>query len=271
MANRTRTRNGAKQRGGDPAKSKDAPPARISATRDGGVAGVNRRERKEEARRQREALLRKQARRRAYRVGMIAGAAVLALVLVLVFTVFKKSSHQVLPQNQLPGLIRSADTRLWETPNTTDLDKRVVDLGLPSLGAEQLAFHIHQELEIFVNGQRVTVPAHIGIASAADLAVIHVHATDGVIHVESPVQRTFTLGQFFGVWGVYFDRTTIGGFHAGNGKSLRVYVNGKPYSGDPTKLALTNHEVIVVTFGTAAQVPNPIPKTFDFANSTAGG
>jgi len=34
---------------------------------------------------------------------------------------------------------------------------------------------------------------------------------------------------------------------------------------------MTNHEIIVVTFGTPQELPTPIPSTFDFASSTAGG
>ncbi len=268
MANKARTRNGARSASADAStKTKGAPPARISATKDGGVAGVNRRERKEEARRQREALLRKQARRRVYRIATIAGAAILALVLVLVFAVFKKSTPpSSFDQSKLPGLIKTTTTRLWEVPNTQDLDQRVNDMGLPGLGTEQLVFHIHQKLFIYVGGTAVTVPQGIGIASPADLAVIHTHTPDGVIHVESPDQRDYTLGQFFGVWGLNFTPTSIGGYRDGNGKTLRVYVNGKLVNGDPSKIVLKSHEVIVVTFGTAAQLPNPIPSTYKFPN-----
>ncbi len=30
---------------------------------------------------------------------------------------------------------------------------------------------------------------------------LHTHTEDGIIHIESPVQRTFTLGHFFAIWG----------------------------------------------------------------------
>jgi hypothetical protein len=62
--------------------------------------------------------------------------------------------------------------------------------------------HIHQHLDIYVDGRKVPVPALIGIDPAAGFAPLHVHDTSGVIHVESPTVRSYTLGEFFAVWGV---------------------------------------------------------------------
>lgn len=280
MANRTKNsapgsnagQKGTKGRG---ASTAEAPP-RISATKDGGVAGVNRKERKEEARRQREALMRKRARRRAVRIGTIAGVAVLVLVLIVGVVVFNNGKPKaVVPQSKLPGLITTTDTRQWNTPNTQDLAQRLSDMNLPPLGPEVVTSHIHEHLDLFVDGKQVPVPAYIGIdQSSNNLSEIHVHGTDGVIHVESPKPRNFTLGNFFGVWGLSFTKDGIGGYTDGNGKALRVYVNGTQYTGDPTKMVLKPHQVIVVTFGSESEIPNPIPqswKTFDWAKSSAGG
>ena len=88
---------------------------------------------------------------------------------------------------------------------------------------------------------------------------------DGMtIHVESGVQRDYRLGDFFGVWGLRFTPTCIGGYCNGGGKTLRVYANGTLVTGDPRNVVLKAHEEIVVTFGTAAELPNPIPSSFAF-------
>src|SRR5207244_1694309 len=109
---------------------------------------------------------------------------------------------------------------------TAQLDARIGLLGLPSLAPqESLAFHIHQHLDIFVHGKQETVPALVGITAAGEFAVLHTHDTSGVMHVESPVQRTFTLGDFFNVWGLYFTQSCVGTYCAGSGSVLRVYVN----------------------------------------------
>jgi hypothetical protein len=279
MANRTRNgttgRSAAQKTQSKGTITPDAPP-KISATKDGGVAGANRRERKEEARRQREALLRKRARRRAVRIGTIAAVTILVVGLIVGIVIYRDSKPKaIVPQSQFPGLITTTDTRQWNTPNTQDMAARLKDMDMPPLGPENVTSHIHQELQILINGQQVPVPAFIGIdQTTQEFSEIHVHATDGVIHVESPTPRDFTLGNFFGVWGLNFTPTAIGGYSNGDGKELRVFVNGTQYTGDPTKMVLKAHQVIVVTFGTQAQIPSPTPKSwtqFDWANSTAGG
>ena len=75
--------------------------------------------------------------------------------------------------------------------------------------------------------------------------------------------RTYTLGDFFAVWGVRLTPTCLGGYCAG-GRRLRVYVNGRPYQGDPTGLVLAAHQELVVTFGTAGQLPSPVPSSYPF-------
>jgi hypothetical protein len=69
-------------------------------------------------------------------------------------------------------------------------------------------FHIHPELEIFVNGAKQEVPANIGITFSC-MHPLHTHDTAGTIHVESPEERDFTLADFFAVWERPFSRTEL--------------------------------------------------------------
>ena len=87
--------------------------------------------------------------------------------------------------------------------------------GISCQTSEQTVFHIHAHLTIFVNGAARQVPAGIGIPGAQATQSpqgpfietgtcfywLHTHASDGIIHIESPVQRTYTLGNFFDIWG----------------------------------------------------------------------
>jgi hypothetical protein len=146
-----------------------------------------------------------------------------------------------------------------------ELGPRLDALGLPALPAEGTVLHIHQHLDMFVNGKRVTVPAGIGIDPNQEfISPLHTHDPSGVLHVESPTQKTFTLGQFFGVWGVPLDSTRLGGLKAGAGKELRAWVNGKPASGDPGAIELASHQELVVAYGTPAQMPKSVPSTYGF-------
>jgi hypothetical protein len=51
------------------------------------------------------------------------------------------------------------------------------------------------------------------------------------------------------------------------GKRLWVYVDGKPLHGDPTALTLASHQELVIAFGTASQLPSPIPSAYRFPPS----
>ncbi len=150
--------------------------------------------------------------------------------------------------------------------NTAGLRARLDALALPALAQEGTALHIHQHLDLSVDGRRVTVPAGIGIdESQGFISPLHTHDESGVIHVESPDVRTFTLGQFFAVWGLRLTPRCVGGYCATGSKSLRVFVDGKRFSGDPRVLPLAEHEEILVAYGTRAQLPRPIPARFEFA------
>jgi len=149
--------------------------------------------------------------------------------------------------------------------DATDLRGRLEADGLQVLTAEGQVQHTHQHLDLFVDGQAVTIPAGIGIDQAAGIiSPIHTHDATGIIHVESPVVRDFTLGELFDVWGVRFDGHCIGGVCDGNGSTLSVFRNGQPVTGDARSLVLAAHDEIVVAIGTAAQLPSPIPSTFGF-------
>jgi hypothetical protein len=111
----------------------------------------------------------------------------------------------------------------------------------------------------------VTVPALIGIdARPVFFSPLHTHDATGVVHVESPVVKTFTLGHFFAVWGVRFTPRCLGGYCARGADRIRVYSDGEVVKGDPRALALREHEEIVVAYGTRAQLPKPVPSSYPF-------
>jgi hypothetical protein len=64
--------------------------------------------------------------------------------------------------------------------------------------------------------------------------------------------------------GVRFTPSCLGGYCAARGRQLRVYVNGRPYQGDPTAQARAPHQELAVAFGTAAQLPAPIQSSYRF-------
>lgn len=149
-------------------------------------------------------------------------------------------------------------------PEINNLRGRLTAINLPALRAEGEALHIHQHLDVFVNGKPVTVPAGIGInMNARFISQLHTHDVSGVIHVESDQVRDFTLGQFFDVWGVRFTKDCIGGYCTKGNDKLRVFSDGKPVTGDPRNLALSSHQIIAIVYGPLESTPT-IRTTYQF-------
>jgi hypothetical protein len=216
--------------------------------------------RRREAARARQADRRRRARRR--RLGIAAVLALLAGIGALAVSVAHLDRQPATGPGALAGL--QTGPAPWGA-DTAGLAERLQAIGVPPLSPmEGTAVHIHQHLDLYVDGRKVPVPAGIGIDPAVGYAPLHTHDASGVIHVESPTARSYTLGELFAVWGVRFTSTCLGGYCAEGGRRLRVYVDGRAYQGDPTDLTLAPHQELVVAFGTAAQLPSPVPSTYRF-------
>jgi hypothetical protein len=74
---------------------------------------------------------------------------------------------------------------------------------------EHFKTHIHAHLDIFINGEAYPVPSNIGIIPNQCIYWLHTHDDTGVIHIESPEDRTFTLGEFFDIWGEKLSNSQI--------------------------------------------------------------
>jgi hypothetical protein len=137
--------------------------------------------------------------------------------------------------------------------------------GISCQTSEQTLFHIHAHLTVFVNGSPRQVPAGIGIPGARAqntpagpfidggtcLYWLHTHSGDGVIHIESPVKRTYTLGEFFDEWGQPLGPGQVG---PAKGKVTVIY-NKQVYHGDPRGVPLTAHAQIQLEVGTPLIAP----------------
>lgn len=194
------------------------------------------------------------------------------LILLVVIAVFvgvrdsKGTGTTIGTATTTPGVVPGLRTTTapWAI-DTAGLRQRLSAIGLHALTEEGTALHIHQHLDIFIDGAAVPVPAGIGINEGERfITEIHTHDTSGIIHVESPTVERFTLGEFFDVWGVRFSSDCIGGYCADQSKSLRVYVNGKRYQGDPREIHLDDHEEIAIVFGTPQENPAILPMTYSF-------
>jgi len=228
-----------------------------------------KKERREEARRERERILKRQARRKQLRTLSLIGVAVVVAAVVVVLVVVKPGSSPA-PDKKASGPLPGLQTGPppWP-PELTELRQRLRMIGLPASPSMSANLHHHDLLQIFVHGKSVEVPRSVGInPTAGFLTSLHTHDSSGIIHVESPTFRDFNLGEFFDVWGVKLTSTCIGGLCNNGQNQLKAFIDGKPFTGDPRSIPLTQHEDIVLTYGTEKELPKPIPSHYSGSIST---
>jgi hypothetical protein len=150
--------------------------------------------------------------------------------------------------------------------STATVGQKIDGIGCST--SEQTLFHIHTHLTIFVNGSPRQVPAAIGIPGAQAQTTpqgqfissgncfywLHTHAADGIIHVESPIHRTYTLGNFFDEWGQPLGPDRVG---PATGRVIALY-NGQRYLGNPRDIPLNKHAQIQLEVGKPLVAPESI-------------
>ncbi|HET8977179.1 MAG TPA: hypothetical protein VFN87_03415 [Solirubrobacteraceae bacterium] len=131
--------------------------------------------------------------------------------------------------------------------------------GISCASTEQLAYHIHAHLAVFDNGTPRAVPGGIGIpgstmqqtnqgpeaAGGQCIYWLHTHTNDGIIHIESPTKRIYTLGDFFDIWRQPLSSTRIASLHG----TVRALVNGKQWTKSPRAIPLIPHADIQLEIG----------------------
>lgn len=152
-------------------------------------------------------------------------------------------------------------------PASTAVNGQMVD-GIGCDSSEQLVYHVHTHLCIYVNGVLRPLPAGIGIVSPVAENTpfgpfyeatqcyywLHVHAADGIIHIESPSLRVYTLGEFFDIW-----RQPLGPRRVGSETGpLTVWVNGRRFWGNPRAIELGSHEDVQIDVGRPVVPPSRV-------------
>lgn len=106
-----------------------------------------------------------------------------------------------------------------------------------NMSMNPIIMHLHPQLSILVNGTLFSVPAQIGIdpslwkdhsldkfgmqsmpeMNMSVMAPLHTHDDSGIVHVESTINKNYTLGEFLNIWGLDLE-----------GKTVKMTMNGKP-------------------------------------------
>lgn len=210
-----------------------------------------RREQREERRLKREAELRAAQRRRR----LLIGGAVALVVIIAGIAFF--SLRGVLANG---GQSNASSTPASSVDPTATAIASMPAVGLSSIqcnSMEQLTYHVHAHVSIYINGQPATIPANVGIDQTQGCFYwLHTHDTTGVIHIEAPGPSNFVLGTFFDLWKQKFSQL---GYpqQLNQAGGWKVYVNGKLYNGDFRNVSLISHTLITLAYNS----PNVKPDT----------
>jgi hypothetical protein len=176
---------------------------------------------------------------------LIAGGVALVLVTVAVFAFV-------------------AFTRFHVTP----VNVRASASAVPCDGLEHTQVHYHAAIQILNQGQAVTIPTAVGRTSHC-YYWLHMHTGEpGIIHVESPSAREFTLGDFFRVWAAWsggperLDSRHVSSLTLSEAEKLVVFIapdGGAPraFAGDPASIVLKEREVVTLEISPPAVSPPP--------------
>lgn len=85
--------------------------------------------------------------------------------------------------------------------------------------------HWHPELTIIIDGEKILIPAGIGLTGVHK--PLHTHEPNGTIHVENqyPTKKNMRLGYFFEIWEKEFSNECIFTYCTNTG-TLHMTVNG---------------------------------------------
>ena len=134
--------------------------------------------------------------------------------------------------------------------------------GIEGSSHEMLKTHLHAHLAIYYKGERIALPRGIGILpplkvnhgfveGGKGFYWLHTHDASGIIHVESPDDRVYTLGNFFNVWGQPLTESNVAGLKG----TMRIYLNGQMQFGKARDLPLKAHDQITLVVGAPAVAP----------------
>jgi hypothetical protein len=168
------------------------------------------------------------------------------------------------------------------SPNSTVTGHEVDGITCRPTMNQGVNYHVHVHVDIFVNGVQERIPAGAGIdqprlteqqpggefvdnGSRSCLYWLHVHANDGIIHVEALHQQNFILGQFFDIWGQPLSSTQVGPAQG----QVTALVNGKVWTGDPRNIPLASQSVIQLDVGTPVVAFRPMAFTVTGSCSTS--
>jgi hypothetical protein len=177
-------------------------------------------------------------------------------------TIATPTSKAYIGPNGLP-----METGAFLAPATTTRLGAIVN-GIQCEPFAQKAYTSYAHLQVYVDGRSRALPGGIGIVDENPIPTqhglfygsltcmywLHTRAADGLVEVESPTARRFTLGDLFAVWNQTLGRRRVASAHG----RVTALVNGRRWRGNPATIPLAEHEAIQLDVGTPKPAAQPV-------------
>jgi hypothetical protein len=164
------------------------------------------------------------------------------------------------------------ETGAFLAPATTTRLGAIVR-GIQCQPMAQLAYTSYAHLQIYIDGRPRALPGGIGLVDENPIPTrhglfygahtcmywLHTRAADGLVEVQSPIARHYTLGDLFAVWDQPLSRTRVAGLRG----HVTATVNGRHWPQNPQLIPLDEHESIELAVGS----PEPPAGTFDWVGT----
>lgn len=199
----------------------------------------------------------KQPSRGSSKTALYAGIATVAVIVAVVAVLFFSLGGNA----QSSGPARATATAVAEMTPVAGVAYGPVKCNY-SMSTTPGFYHVHAHLTILDGGKNVPISSNIGFDLNHDcLTWVHTHNPSyGVIHIESPYRIVPTLGDFFDIWNQPLNSKQVASAKVKPGQHIKVFVDEKPYSGDPRNIKLVAHKDIEFEVGP----PFVPPKKFNY-------
>src|SRR2546423_418746 len=202
--------------------------------------------RRAQVRAQRAAALRakqqREERRRTFIRWAVIGAALATVAAVIVVVAVTRKTSAPLGPESIPLQKGTLLASVSGAASGATVD------GVQCQAREQVAYHIHAHVAVYVDGKLRPIPFGVGVVEPVAQQTargplagattcyywLHTHAQDGIVHVESPAQVAYSLGNFFDIWRQPLSATQVGPATG----TVTAYVDGKKYDGDVRTIGL---------------------------------
>jgi hypothetical protein len=164
---------------------------------------------------------------------------ILSFIVYLVVVFGSAQYYTVYGQNQNQSISKYGINNITKSIGGIQCDK-----------IEHLVFHNHTKLVVKIQNKTQNIPGGLGIIPNNCIFWLHTHDESGIIHIESPLNQTYTLGQFLNIWKTFDNSSFINNLSAvSDNHDINIFSNGvaiDPSSIDFNSIPLKDKSIITM-------------------------